>query len=64
MADVEAVVTVAQTKWQRLIPVSMEAYADIFGIWSTDAGETDGERMAGERMAAIRTVTVSYRGQR
>jgi hypothetical protein len=48
MADVKAVVTVAQTKWQRLIPVSMEAYADIFGIWPTDAGDGSGDGQAGE----------------
>ena len=42
-----AVVTVTQVKWQQLVPVSMEAYADIFGIWPVDAGE----EMAGEGWA-------------
>ena len=48
MADVEAVVSVARTKWQRLIPVSTEAYADIFGIWPTDADDGSSDGQAGE----------------
>jgi len=49
--EVPAVVTVAQVKWRRLLPVSMEAYADIFGIWPADAGDQDGSgdgQVAGE----------------
>jgi hypothetical protein len=48
VADVETVVTVARTKWQRLMPVSMEAYADIFGIWAADADDGSGDGQAGE----------------
>jgi len=36
MADVKAVVTMAQAKWRQLVPVSMEAYADTFGIWPAE----------------------------
>lgn len=48
MADVEAVVTVAKTKWQKLIPVSMEVGADLIDIWAADTGEGEhGEAVDG-----------------